>query len=164
MVNPAKRARTVIDLADDQATSCREQGPNVKNETDEAKPKACIRSSNPSLGKIKSNPIHIDPIAKVTQRSGVEVPKNWPVGLYFIGDCNASGGWPGPDKLSEFFFTHSVKVNKKVEIEISPKNRGLGLFAARKLRKGQVVGYYSGNMFVKKQSFCMSYEEVVLGM
>jgi len=82
-------------------------------------------------------------IAIVTRKSRVKLPKNWPRSLYFSSDTNVNG-WPGPDKLEEFYLTNPSTVNKNVVIEVSSKNRGLGLLAAKTLRKGQVVGYYSG--------------------
>jgi len=106
---------------------------------------ASTKPPNRSPRSKKGKQVHVDSIAKVTQKSGIVVPKNWPTGLYFVGDINVLS-WPGPDKLQEFYLTHSVTVNSKVFLAISPKNRGLGLFAAQKLRKGQVVGYYSGHL------------------
>lgn len=131
VANPAKRARSIATVSE----------PSVEEDTNSAS-----STDNRGQGDITSKSSNIkDPVARVTKKSGIDVPENWPDGLYFIGDINVSG-FPSIDKLQEFYHTHSVQVNKKVVIRASSKNRGLGLFAAKKLRKDQVVGYYSGHL------------------
>lgn len=111
VVSPAKKARSTVSPVpptktgdDDDVQIVGVKAPQSKQSSNAAQP-----------GKISSQPT--DPISKVTQKSGVALPKNWPPGLYFVGDTNVSS-WPGPDKLHEFFLTHPVKVNKKVEIDV----------------------------------------------
>lgn len=86
----------------------------------------------------------VGPIAKITSKASVQLPKNWPSYLIFIGNNNVNS-FPSMDKLQEWYFTNKVTVNKNVGIRPSP-GRGLGLYASKKLNKGQVVGYYSGHL------------------
>eukprot|EP00985_Skeletonema_marinoi_P016510 scaffold8903_cov89-Skeletonema_marinoi.AAC.3 len=150
VVNPAKRARSTLGKTQPQSKSKPRNKISIcvdSSSDDEVQiidlPETLPtnKQKRPPAGALKSD--DSNSIAIVTRKSRVKLPKKWPRSLYFSSDTNVNG-WPGPDKLEEFYLTNPSTVNRNVVIEMSSKNRGHGLLAAKTLRKGQVVGYYSG--------------------
>lgn len=84
------------------------------------------------------------PVAIVARKAGIRVPQCWPPGLIFLGNNNVSG-MPPIHELHSWYLTHKVRANNNVRIQPSP-GRGLGCFAARKLRKGATIGFYCGKL------------------
>ena len=97
----------------------------------------------------------VAPLIKMYKDAGVEVPRNWPPGLIFTGKFNVLT-WPSYDTVLKWLLNNKPQLNKKVEIKPSP-GRGMGLFAAKNLRRNEEVGYYSGILREQRKTHATEY-------
>lgn len=97
----------------------------------------------------------VAPLIKMYKDAGVEVPRNWPPGLIFTGKFNVLT-WPSYDTVLNWLLNNKPQLNKKVEIKPSP-GRGMGLFAAKNLRRNEEVGYYSGILREQRKTHATEY-------
>ena len=84
------------------------------------------------------------PVAVVTAKAGIKTPVGWQPGLIFTGEVNVDS-FPSINNLYQWYINNPVRPNSLVEIKPSP-GRGRGLYAAKKLREGTLVCFYSGHL------------------